>query len=107
MAQDRKRIDPDYLFNIFKLNKWFAISSIVLLVGTLLMIKDDYDKEWKQWQRKFRLLEIEKTQKEEKATEEELAGNAEYQSTQAVLAEAAKKSQKNERAAFDQKKVIT
>jgi cbb3-type cytochrome oxidase cytochrome c subunit len=106
MANEQRPLDPDYLFNIFKLNKWFAISSIVLLVGTLLMVKDDYDKEWKQWQRKFREIEIERTQKDIQNVQGELASNSDYQAATKALEEAKLTSQKNERAALDLERQI-
>jgi len=48
-------------YNINKLNIWFAISSLVLLLSVGWMLMDDYSRSWKDYQKAFRVLEIEKT----------------------------------------------
>jgi len=88
--------DPDYLFNIFKLNKWFAISSILLMISMLAMVQYDYVREWKGWQRKFRTLEIEKTKKALANANAALASNEEFKETQKKLEKARSKVRKNE-----------
>jgi len=50
-----------YLRNISKLNIAFGIGSLLLLLGILGMIADDYIREWKGYQRDFNRLEVEKT----------------------------------------------
>jgi len=40
------------LYNLKKTAFWFAIASIVLLIGLLAMIFEDSNREWKGWQRK-------------------------------------------------------
>ena len=57
-------------WDINLLNKWFAISSIVFLVVMVWIFIDDNDDEFKDYQREFRKLEIEKTK--EKLKNEEL-----------------------------------
>src|SRR5213593_529048 len=46
------------------LNRVFAIGSIVLLVVTLLMVADDYSRQWKDVQRRFHSLEASRTRRE-------------------------------------------
>ena len=48
-------------YNIAKLNKVFAISSLVLLGTIGWMLLDDYARRWKGYQREFRSYEVEKT----------------------------------------------
>ena len=57
-------------WDINLLNKWFAISSIVFLVVMVWIFIDDNDDEFKDYQREFRKLEIEKTK--EKLRNEEI-----------------------------------
>ena len=62
-------------WDIQKLNKWFAISSILFMASMVWMFVDDNDDEFKVYQREFRKLEIkiseEKLQKELYVVEEE------------------------------------
>ena len=50
-------------WNIKKLNKWFAISSILFLLSYVWMFYHDNDDEFKRYQREFRKLEIEVSNK--------------------------------------------
>ena len=56
---DKKAVGHAY--NIDFLNVVFAASSIFLLVSVLWMVWDDYDREWKNYQRRFVQLETEVT----------------------------------------------
>ena len=47
-------------WDINLLNKWFAISSVVFLITMVWTFIDDNDDEFKEYQREFRKLEIEK-----------------------------------------------
>ena len=40
------------------LNRWFALSSVLLLVACVWMVLDDFYKPWKVYQREFREIEI-------------------------------------------------
>jgi len=40
------------------LHKVFAVGSLVLLVSTIWMFAEDHDREWKDYQRKFRNIEV-------------------------------------------------
>ena len=46
-------------YNILKLNRWFALSSIVFVGIFILVFVDDYNRPWKKYQKEFRGLEIE------------------------------------------------
>ncbi len=68
----------------------FAIASIVLLVVLVWMVADDYSREWKNYQRKFRELEIEKTRVKYDYAFHELEGKGEYKALEKQLEEARK-----------------
>jgi cbb3-type cytochrome oxidase cytochrome c subunit len=51
----------DRLYKIDTLHKWFAISSLLLFAFTVVMMLDDYAREWKNYQREFNRMAIEKT----------------------------------------------
>ena len=57
---DKKSVGHAY--NIDFLNVIFAASNILLLITVVWMVWDDYDREWKDFQRQFVLLETEVTQ---------------------------------------------
>ena len=48
-------------YNILKLNKWFAISSLLFAFIWLLTFANDFNRPWKKYQIEFRELEIERT----------------------------------------------
>ena len=50
-------------WDINLLNKWFAISSLVFLLSMVWTFIDDNDDEFKDYQKKFRKLQIEATEK--------------------------------------------
>ena len=82
-------------WDINLLNKWFAISSVVFLITMVWTFIDDNDDEFKEYQREFRKLEIEKA--EEKLTQEKSSIEGEVEDYDKLLAEAeneySKKSQ--------------
>jgi mono/diheme cytochrome c family protein len=53
-----------HAYNIDFLNVVFAASSIVLFVCTIWMVWDDFDREWKNTQRRFTQLEMEVTRQQ-------------------------------------------
>jgi len=65
-------------YNILKLNRWFAISSIVFIGIWFLVFANDYDRSWKKYQKAFRNLEIESLNKEISNMENALNNNPEY-----------------------------
>ena len=50
-----------HAYNIDFLNVVFAASNIFLLISVLWMVWDDYDRDWKNYQRRFVQLETEVT----------------------------------------------
>lgn len=77
-------------YNIDRLNMIFAIASCVLLLSLVWMVADDHVREWKDYQRKFRELEIEKTRVKYDYAANELQGKDEYKTLEGQLAEARK-----------------
>src|SRR5882724_11713276 len=58
----------DRLYEVTTLHKWFAISSLLLFVFTVVMILADYSREWKRYQREFTRFSIDRaTQDKNKA----------------------------------------
>jgi len=66
-------------YNINKLNAWFAITTILLLLSIIWMFMDDYSREWKGYQKEFRDLEIEKARVKLDTEENKLKKSDEYQ----------------------------
>jgi hypothetical protein len=50
-------------WDIQRLNKWFAISSILFLISMVWTFIDDNDDEFKEYQREFRKMEIKVSEK--------------------------------------------
>ena len=75
-------------YNIDKLNVLFAVSSLGLLAVLGWMVADDYSRSWKDVQKKFRTLEIEKTRVKFDTTENLLEQTPEYQELVAELEQA-------------------
>ncbi len=50
----------DTHYHVPKLNRWFAFSSIALLVSAVWMVLFDFQRPWKEYQRDFREIEIER-----------------------------------------------
>jgi hypothetical protein len=61
-----------HAYNIDFLNVVFAASSLFVLFATIWMVWDDYDREWKNYQRQFTALEIEVTRAGLAAAEQEV-----------------------------------
>ena len=53
-----------HAYNIDFLNVVFAVSSILLFISVIWMVWDDFDREWKNTQRRFTQLEMEVTRQE-------------------------------------------
>ena len=51
----------DRLYETNQLHKWFAIASLFLFVFTVWMIVDDYNREWRRYQRAYNRLTVEQT----------------------------------------------
>lgn len=50
----------DTHYHVPNLNRWFAFSSIALLVAAVWMVLFDFNRPWKTYQREFRAMEIER-----------------------------------------------
>ncbi|MEA1881931.1 MAG: c-type cytochrome [Candidatus Marinimicrobia bacterium] len=72
-------------YNILKLNKWFAISSLLFTFIWFLTFADDFNRPWKKYQIEFRELEIEKTRAKIEAASLDLDSNEDYVALQAQL----------------------
>ena len=72
-------------YNIFSLNRLFAISSIFFFVLIVWTFIDDYDRNWKYYQREFRKLESDQTQNLLSAERERIQELEEYQNAEAEL----------------------
>lgn len=54
----------DTHYHVPALNRWFAFSSLLLLVAAVWMVLDDWARPWKSYQREFRAMEIERARSE-------------------------------------------
>ena len=54
----------DRLYQAITLHKWFAISSLLLFVFTIVMIMADYSREWKRYQREYTRLSVQRAQQD-------------------------------------------
>ncbi|MBI3999931.1 MAG: c-type cytochrome [Candidatus Omnitrophica bacterium] len=61
--------DPNKLYSVEKTTIWFAVASVLLTVSLVLMVGQDYGREWKKWQKKFIKFEREKTERDLKTVE--------------------------------------
>ena len=80
-------------YNILKLNRWFALSSLVFAGIFILTFADDYQRPWKKFQEEFRSVEIEKISHNLSELNSNLDSNNEYNALQERLSEAKKKLQ--------------
>ncbi len=64
-------------YNIPRLNIWFIVFSLILLITTLWMVADDYFREWKPYQRQSKIFEVQKL-REDAATAEKKMQEAGY-----------------------------
>ena len=66
-------------YNVLKLNKWFAISSILFTAFWILTFADDYNRPWKKYQSEFRKMEIKSVRDKLIDQQSVLSENTEYQ----------------------------
>ena len=85
-------------YNILKLNRLFAISTLVFTAVWLIVFVDDYQRPWKKYQKEFRLLEIEKVRKDLLEASNSLDNNSDYNqlSEQLLLSEKKLTNRKDE-----------
>lgn len=96
----------DTHYSTSTLNKWFAFSSAFLFVSTVWLMLDDWTRQWKDYQREFRELEISKAEEERAAVETAEALADEQRLAEAVAAAEADLESKSE-ALADAKAVFT
>ena len=65
-------------YNILKLNKWFAISSILFTLIWVLTFANDFNRPWKKYQIQFRQMEIEKTRADIALADQDLESNTSF-----------------------------
>ena len=65
-------------YNILKLNKWFAISSVIFTFIWLIAFADDFNRQWKPYQKTFRSIEIEQIRKDLDAADKNLTASEEF-----------------------------
>jgi len=63
------------LYSLKKTTMWFAIVSLVLLGCLIWMVGQDYSREWKEWQKKFIELRVEKTKEELRQADQKIDKN--------------------------------
>jgi cytochrome c2/uncharacterized protein YlxW (UPF0749 family) len=84
----------DRLYEVTTLHKWFAISSLLFFVFTVIMIMADYSREWKRYQREFTRISIERAQQDVSKAAGSLDRNK-LKQLQVSLAEAQKSQAQN------------
>lgn len=62
------KTEDDHAYDIPKLNVWFAVGSVLLSLGVVWLVLDDYTRDWKGYQRQFNRLEYERTRQELEAS---------------------------------------
>jgi cytochrome c2 len=77
----------DTHYRVGKLNAWFAVSSLLLLVAAFWMVIDDWSRPWKDYQRQFKAVEVARA-REQLDTPEARAAVAEEQRLEAELKKA-------------------
>jgi cbb3-type cytochrome oxidase cytochrome c subunit len=58
------KTDDDHAYDIPRLNVWFAVCSVLLAVGVVWLVLDDYTRDWKRVQREFNRMEYERARQE-------------------------------------------
>ncbi|MFQ6616158.1 MAG: c-type cytochrome [Fidelibacterota bacterium] len=83
-------------YNIFRLNRLFAVSSLVFLLLLVWTFADDYARPWKSYQRQFRQLEIAHTAGELNGEIQRLSAREDYQQVKKRLSAARKDLEERE-----------
>ncbi len=63
---------PNELYSIYKTTIWFAVASCALIFFLLLTVFSDYEREWKNWQKKFVEFERSKVEQELKEAQKKV-----------------------------------
>jgi cytochrome c2 len=78
-------LPPESHYDPKKLDKFFAIVGIVLLLSLIGLFAKDYSRQWKDYQRQFHALEVEKSRVKLDELQNDLSSNQEYQKVLADL----------------------
>ena len=73
------QLPPESHYDPKKLDKLFAIAAVILLLSLVGLFAKDYSRQWKGYQRQFRVIEVEKARVKLDAENVELAKNEDYQ----------------------------
>jgi len=84
----------DRLYQATTLHKWFAISSLLLFVFTVVMIMADYSREWKRYQREYSRMSIQRAE-QDRTTALRSVDRSKYNQLRNDLAAAQKSQQQN------------
>ena len=85
----------DRLYEVDSLHKWFAIASLLLFIFTIWMILFDYNREWKQHQRAYTQIRIERTLAERNNAANSI-DRTQFEALQIQLAESQSELEQNE-----------
>lgn len=83
-------LPPESHYDPKKLDKLFAFLAVVLLLSLIGIFAKDYSRQWKDYQRQYRALEVEKARVKLDAEENDLSKNDDYQNALKALAGAQK-----------------
>ncbi len=83
-------LPPESHYNPKLLDKIFAAVAVILLISIIGLFAKDYSRQWKNYQREFRALEVEKSRVKLDEQENLLKGNEEYQDILKKLEEVTK-----------------
>ncbi len=86
MNEQRQQGFLDFVYNVNKLNTVFALSSVALVISTIWMVWDDYDREWKGLQREAMAMEQYKVEADLQAAQREI-DQGELKKIEAEIAE--------------------
>src|ERR1044071_3561608 len=89
-----------HAYNVDFLNVVFAASSLFLFLSVVWMVWDDYDRDWKNTQRRFSQLELEVTQAQRQQASRGV-DRGRLQQLQGQLQEASKNVSANQQAVDD------
>ncbi len=84
------QLPPESHYDPKKLDKIFAIIAIVMLLSLVGMFAKDYSRQWKDYQRQYRAMEVEKARVKADSEDQELSKNEDYQNVLKELAVAQK-----------------
>ncbi|MBI5368527.1 MAG: c-type cytochrome [Planctomycetes bacterium] len=87
---------PEYFYPMGKLHKLFFLSSGLMLLAFLWMLWQDYDREWKYFQRDFNQFDVARIEKDKRAAQDAI-DKQKLAALKAALAEGEKEIVKHEK----------